>query len=86
VLKSHRSHELEELQMFGVWRCKLPSFHDHVLAVLFAEFSTLSELFDPTETARALCTLENLTALVKRCGATTVARRESGVRESGVRS
>lgn len=74
VLKHQHSHELSELQMFGIWRLSLLSFRDHVLAVLLAQFPGLANAFSPAKAARSLCTLENLTTLVKEHGATELAR------------
>lgn len=74
LLKYRRSHKPGELQMFNIWQSKLPSFRDHVLAVLFAQFPMLEDAFDRTETARALYTGKNLEALEKKDGVKKVAR------------
>ena len=63
VQNNTASHTIEELQSMSIWERKLPSFGNDTLSVLLEAFPPLRELFDPAQTARSLCTLNNLAAL-----------------------
>jgi|GEM_PF-6786821 len=73
VQQNLHSHELDELQGMSIWKRRLPSFQDDALAVLFRNFPSLHDAFDPRQTASRLCTLDNLAALAEDHGAREVA-------------
>lgn len=73
VQKNTASYTIEELQSMSIWERKLPSFGNDTLSVLLEAFPPLRELFDPTQTARSLCTLDNLAALTGDQGVSEVA-------------
>lgn len=74
VQQNMPSHTIDELQSISIWKCKLPSLRDDALSVLFETFPLLRESFDPTQTARSLCTLDNLATLLENEGVLAVAR------------
>lgn len=76
------SHELEELQKMPIWGHKLPSSKNDALSILFDEFAAIDQHFSFRETTAELCTLVNLTELMKRCGARRVTRTFQGFFES----
>lgn len=82
VQENLASHELEELQMMPIWGHKLPPLGSDALSTLFDEFPPIDESFDFRKTTSELCTLANLSELVKPCGARRVTRVLQGFFES----